>query len=498
MRTIVILFIMLQFAMAMVHPSKAFAAQTTKIVTIATGSPVPIVTLAAGDRVDIQAKLKSPDPDENGEGEPLIITSSGGFSITLTRYAQARSVSFTASSNGETLSAFIAGFDGDESGIVTVTVNSTEKKRFTEEQKAAFANASAKLNTLAGFLQTVGSACALAGKFQAICSFASNALTGVTWVLSGHLNQLALDPSDPNFRTIAQPDPPSLPELAIGEGVTQDEANAFNALLVNMEQSIGFARAMITAINRAQGASDAGEGAFETTQLQAASAFGAQLSKLLTLQVSLYSGLKATLNTAGFPALQVSSSQVLSFEIQVAFGGGLPESLKANLALLGADQATIADIQDLAFVQDVNEAAGSFPDKLVESPLLSALQAAASLLSPDIVPPVISVHADRSTLWPPDGKTVQVNVIGGITDEGSGVDPSTVSFSVKDEYGVFQPHGSIALNADGTYSFAVALEARRNGEDRDGRLYTIEIRASDVAGNAASASTTVTVLHDQR
>jgi len=41
------------------------------------------------------------------------------------------------------------------------------------------------------------------------------------------------------------------------------------------------------------------------------------------------------------------------------------------------------------------------------------------------------------------------------------------------------------------------LEARRDGHDLDGRLYTISITATDYAGNNTTAATTVTVLHDR-
>ena len=50
---------------------------------------------------------------------------------------------------------------------------------------------------------------------------------------------------------------------------------------------------------------------------------------------------------------------------------------------------------------------------------------------------------------------------------------------------------------DGTYSVVVSLEARRNGQDKNGRLYAITVSAQDKAGNAASSVTTVLVPHDQ-
>jgi hypothetical protein len=79
----------------------------------------------------------------------------------------------------------------------------------------------------------------------------------------------------------------------------------------------------------------------------------------------------------------------------------------------------------------------------------------------------------------------------------SGVDPSTAAFAVVDEYGIVQPGGPVALGAGGTYKFTVSLQASRQGNDSDGRQYRIMISANDLAGNSASATTTVTVPHDQ-
>ncbi len=70
-------------------------------------------------------------------------------------------------------------------------------------------------------------------------------------------------------------------------------------------------------------------------------------------------------------------------------------------------------------------------------------------------------------------------------------------YSVRDEYGQVQPQGSAAVNADGTYSFNVQLQASRAGQDRDGRQYTIVVVAQNGAGLNATQRTFVTVPHDQ-
>ena len=109
----------------------------------------------------------------------------------------------------------------------------------------------------------------------------------------------------------------------------------------------------------------------------------------------------------------------------------------------------------------------------------------------------VSVSASPSSIWPPNGKMVPVTVSGTITDNLSGVNPSTAGFAVVDEYGRVHPSGPVTLGPGGSYSCTVSLQASRNGNDRDGRQYMIRVSAKDFAGNRGSAATTVTVPYAQ-
>jgi len=115
----------------------------------------------------------------------------------------------------------------------------------------------------------------------------------------------------------------------------------------------------------------------------------------------------------------------------------------------------------------------------------------------DKTPPVVTASTNSSTLWPPNGKMVSVTVSGTMADNLSGVNSSAAVFAVQDSYGLVQPSGPVSVGLNGAYSFTVLLEARRNGQDQAGRLYTITVSAQDNAGNQNSASTTVVVPHDQ-
>jgi len=115
----------------------------------------------------------------------------------------------------------------------------------------------------------------------------------------------------------------------------------------------------------------------------------------------------------------------------------------------------------------------------------------------DRTPPVIIASGNPPVLWPPNGKMVNVMVSGTMADSLSGVDPRTPSFVVTDAYGIVQPSGPVSVAPNGAYSFTVSLEARRDGQSTNGRLYTIVVSAQDNAGNVSSSTTTVIVPHDQ-
>ncbi len=115
----------------------------------------------------------------------------------------------------------------------------------------------------------------------------------------------------------------------------------------------------------------------------------------------------------------------------------------------------------------------------------------------DATPPVITVSANPSMLWPPNGKMVNVTVSGTVTDATSGVNGNSAKFAVADKYGSVQPSGLVTLGANGAFSFTIALQASRLGADNNGRTYTITVTAQDNVGNQSSGSAIVMVPHDQ-
>jgi len=111
--------------------------------------------------------------------------------------------------------------------------------------------------------------------------------------------------------------------------------------------------------------------------------------------------------------------------------------------------------------------------------------------------PNITCAANPTTLWPPNGKPVVVTVFGAGIDATAGVDSTSLTYAVTDEYGQVQPKGTGVFAASGSYLFGLSLIADRNGTDKDGRRYTVAVSGKDKAGNAASCSAVVTVPHNQ-
>src|SRR5262249_31750411 len=101
--------------------------------TITSRSPqlLLINNLHAGDMVKVAATIFSGDPNENGEGEPLVLILPGG-NFVVPGYFSPQQTTFLALQDGQAVSGFIQGADGDEFAQVSFTVNA--KKRYTQEE----------------------------------------------------------------------------------------------------------------------------------------------------------------------------------------------------------------------------------------------------------------------------------------------------------------------------------------------------------------------------
>ncbi|WP_158299631.1 OmpL47-type beta-barrel domain-containing protein [Paenibacillus antri] len=111
----------------------------------------------------------------------------------------------------------------------------------------------------------------------------------------------------------------------------------------------------------------------------------------------------------------------------------------------------------------------------------------------DATAPALNVQLDRSSIWPPNKKLVDILATLASDDATSGVASVTLTSVESNE----PEDGSIEA-AIGTSADTFRLKADRNGNgDGDGRVYTITYTATDAAGNVSTAVATVTVPHDQ-
>jgi hypothetical protein len=108
-------------------------------------------------------------------------------------------------------------------------------------------------------------------------------------------------------------------------------------------------------------------------------------------------------------------------------------------------------------------------------------------------PPVIqSVAAEPSQLWPPNKKPVNVKFVVVATDPDGANDIVRTTYSVSDEYGQYNVPET-TLPVSGT----ISLVPDRDGNDKDGRIYTITIKVYDAGGLSAARTANVICPHDQ-
>ncbi|MBC7901371.1 MAG: family 10 glycosylhydrolase [Saprospiraceae bacterium] len=120
-----------------------------------------------------------------------------------------------------------------------------------------------------------------------------------------------------------------------------------------------------------------------------------------------------------------------------------------------------------------------------------------TLVKIDKTAPTIQLIATPSIIWPPNGKPVNVAISGNGTDAISGL--AGVSYAVSDEYGSELNIAPRALTGNSSnWLENLIVEARRNGSDRDGRLYRVTATIVDEAGLTATEFADIVVPHDRR
>jgi uncharacterized lipoprotein YddW (UPF0748 family) len=119
------------------------------------------------------------------------------------------------------------------------------------------------------------------------------------------------------------------------------------------------------------------------------------------------------------------------------------------------------------------------------------------ILKIDSSAPVLALSSTPSVIWPVTNETVNVRIDGNGSDLVSGL--ASVSYVVTDEYATSLTLPVRVLSGNSTsWNETLAIEARREGTDLDGRLYVVVATLTDVAGNTSTITTNILVPHDQR
>jgi hypothetical protein len=339
-----------------------------------TGNPVSI---HADDTISIAVNMTSKDPNENNEDsgkEPLIIFVAGDSSpaFTLNQWNYKYALSYTATSDNPQFKAFIEGQDDDE----TATVDIYQKPSFgiTPIRKVGMGAAGI-------VVATVGAGITAADLYfnPEPNTKAFLAKVGVVVTLTGiGLTAAALDPPDPNYRLADNPVTPTSDALTAGGAVTQQLANAGNALLSNLYQSIGLSRVILTAENRESGAMLQGDTPWANYHRQVVEYYTPQLGALLNAQRQLFANFQSAMQAAGIDTT-LTADQISALESNLA-SNGLPSSITTLLNQLGADTDTVNQITGLLITQDPTELAGDEVARTTDAKLVDALFNTASSL----------------------------------------------------------------------------------------------------------------------
>jgi len=309
---------------------------------------------------------------------------------------------------------------------------------------------------------------ALVSKLRRQCASAA----AVLQAQADRFCKLAEDPSDPNFMVIAQPQTPTLPgqPFAPVKGESQAEVDALNAVLQNEEEQVGLADALLTTINRAQGAFDAGSAEWIDQQNQAAADYAGALMALMAAEPGLRAAAQGAFLRAGVQPL-IAPDDVAASQAALA-KAGLPDDLSAALGALGFDAGALAAVlqQLLAADPAVLAALHGFPEVWTDPSLDGANAAAAGALAEfaGLTPPTTTT----TTTLPPGDALLSGDILTltddtnpakqglsalskdpaiGIGPNGSSDDPTVVGGSLRLRSGTFDvtyalPSGSWGLN----------------------------------------------------
>ena len=351
-------------------PASAMAASTT--VTITSSTPTVIVTLNKGETANINFTLSTTDPDESGEGELLAI-SYGGFTTTYPEYGIPDNLPITATTDGETVSAWIQGTDGDESASVTINTNPNPLASAPSPVKQWATKIGIGTGILSGGLWTCAEFAPIFSPPTAALKATCGASAAVFSLLTGIAAWVAYDPADPNYKVLAMPQALPVPSLS---NVPLPERIPLLQLVRNFQAQRAFAQAAITSFNRAAGAVDAGSTSWATAQHDLGLRYLHLMGTLMAQEPTLLTAFVHVVHAAGIADFTITPDQVLNTETSIS-QNGVPADISGYMTQLGASSSDVAQAQQIVLSRNVNDVAGSYFSKLIDPAFISTLRSAA-------------------------------------------------------------------------------------------------------------------------
>ncbi len=330
---------------------------------------VPLTNLPPNANVSVQSTIYSFDPNEGGEGELTTQYSESGGNQAQGSIPGAivSGFNFAPGATYANLSVSIPGADGDETGTVIVDVSGPPPPNW--------ASAKPKLDTasnmLAGVSTLLGKLSEVAGNAKAKAALSLTAQAG--GVTATGLQILASDPADSNFTQIAPATIPSLTPFVAAGSFTQQQADALNALISNQAHIYAYAKAGYTAANRATGAYEANQPAWENKQNAAVSNFIALLAPYLAAEQSDLTNVQTAFNFS-----PVSAYDLYLFESGI-LSSGMPDA--SQLVSAGFDPLDVTLAQYVLGEQNVYNVAAISTSGLGDRSLLSAFGLASTALT---------------------------------------------------------------------------------------------------------------------
>jgi hypothetical protein len=192
----------------------------------------------------------------------------------------------------------------------------------------------------------------------------------------------ATDPIDNNFKHRAKHNPPKLVLVKPdpNTGIDSHAAKVINDVLKNQVHAIGVDRALVTSINRAQGATVANAPKYEKLRMKDARNYAAKLATSLRLAAALRSEAATTFRNIG--AVHTFTEDE-AYEIRsVILDNGLPSEIDEIFSRYcsDADEKNTILRRHVSQMSDLHQFEVTFPDVLSKPELDDAEKKVASAL----------------------------------------------------------------------------------------------------------------------